>query len=379
MGHLVLEHIKKNYGSTKVVHDFNLDIQDKEFVVLVGPSGCGKSTVLRMIAGLEKITDGKLLKNDQVLNDVGPGDRGVAMVFQDYALYPHMNVYENMAFSLRLKKLSESQIDERIQDAAKMLDLVPFLKRKPAQLSGGQRQRVAMGRAVVKKSDVFLFDEPLSNLDAKLRNKMRAEIKKFHQINKTTTVYVTHDQLEAMTLADRLVVMKDGIVQQEGTPIEVFDFPKNRFVASFLGNPSMNFIECRLMVEGQSQFIFAKDDSFKFELPQSKQVDFGSKEIQEIQENKEMDVELGIRPSDVYFSNDGDSEELKKWRAEAEVDMIEFLGKNAFITCMVGKNSMISEVMGRSIPKEGERRMLTFNLHHIHLFHLSTGENLHQS
>lgn len=369
MGHLVLEHIKKSYGQTQVVHDFNLDIQDKEFIVLVGPSGCGKSTVLRMIAGLEDITDGKLLKNEQVLNEVNPGDRGVAMVFQDYALYPHMNVYENMAFSLKLKKLPESEIDQRIQAAAKMLDLSPYLKRKPAQLSGGQRQRVAMGRAVVKKSDVFLFDEPLSNLDAKLRNKMRAEIKKFHQINKTTTVYVTHDQLEAMTLADRLVVMKDGIVQQEGTPIEVFDFPKNRFVASFLGNPSMNFIQCVLKAQAGGQTLVAKDGSFEFALPESKFVQLDSGQ-------NELDVELGIRPSDVYFSCESDSEQLKAWRADSQVDMIEFLGKNAFITCLVGEHQVVSEVMGRSIPQEGERRMLTFNLHHIHLFHSSTGKNL---
>lgn len=369
MGHLVLEHIKKNYGKTQVVHDFNLDIKDKEFVVLVGPSGCGKSTVLRMIAGLEEISGGKLLKNNEVLNEVGPGDRGVAMVFQDYALYPHMTVYENMAFALRLKKLDDKEIDERIQEAARMLDLGAYLERKPAQLSGGQRQRVAMGRAVVKKSDVFLFDEPLSNLDAKLRNKMRSEIKRFHQLNKTTSVYVTHDQLEAMTLADRLVVMKDGIVQQEGTPLEVFDLPRNLFVASFLGNPSMNFIDCTLAVDGNIQVIEAKDKSFCFILPESKNV-------KEKADGK-YDVVLGIRPSDIYFSQETDSVELQSWCTEGNVDFIEFLGKNAFVTARIGENEVVFEVMGRDIPNVGERRMQTFNLHHIHLFNSTTGVNLY--
>lgn len=362
-----LKNIKKNYGETKVVHDFNLDINDKEFVVLVGPSGCGKSTVLRMIAGLEEITAGELIKNERVLNNVEPGDRGVSMVFQDYALYPHMTVYENMSFALKMKKVPKIEIDERIKYAANMLDLVPYLNRKPAALSGGQRQRVAMGRAVVKKSDVFLFDEPLSNLDAKLRNKMRVEIKKFHQINKTTTVYVTHDQLEAMTLADRLVVMKDGIVQQQGTPLEIFDNPKNKFVASFIGNPAMNFIDCKIQKEGSAQFLSAIDGAFQFELPISKHLS---------NLTDERTVSLGIRPSDVYFSSESDSDELKKWHAEGEVDLIELLGKNAFLTLKVGSNTVVSEVMGRDIPQEGQTRTLTFNLHHVHLFDPISGENI---
>ncbi|MGB0452072.1 MAG: ABC transporter ATP-binding protein [Bacteriovoracaceae bacterium] len=365
MCQLTLKNIQKSYGSTKVVHDFNLDIQDKEFVVLVGPSGCGKSTTLRMIAGLEDISAGELIKNETVINHLPPGDRGVAMVFQDYALYPHMTVFENMAFSLRLKKFKEEEIQSRVHQAAEMLDLTPYLQRKPAALSGGQRQRVAMGRAVVKRAEVFLFDEPLSNLDAKLRHKMRSEIKKFHQKSKTTTVYVTHDQLEAMTLADRLVVMKDGLVEQEGTPLEVFDFPKTKFVASFIGNPSMNFLNCSIEKEGEGYFIKDQANSFQLKLPEGK-----SKNLEDGQS-----VILGIRPSDVYLSHEDDHH--KEWRVEGKVDIIELLGKNAFLSVNIGDEECISEVMGRELPREGETLHFTFNLDHIHLFDPKTEKNLH--
>jgi len=242
MAAVVIRDVEKAFGSTKVIHGINIDITDGEFVVLVGPSGCGKSTLLRMVAGLEEISGGTISIGNRVVNHLPPKDRDVAMVFQNYALYPHMTVYDNMAFSMKLRKADEKLIDERVQKAAGILNLREYLKRFPRQLSGGQRQRVAMGRAIVRDPQVFLFDEPLSNLDAKLRVQMRTEIKALHQRLKTTTVYVTHDQVEAMTMADRIVVMHDGIVEQIGTPLELYDSPVNTFVAGFIGSPAMNFI-----------------------------------------------------------------------------------------------------------------------------------------
>ncbi len=243
MAELSLQGIAKRFGDVEVVTDFNLSVEAGEFIVLVGPSGCGKSTTLRMIAGLEEITRGELRMGERVVNNVPPKDRDVAMVFQSYALYPHMSVYENMAFGLRLRKLPQDEIDRRVQEAAEILGLVPYLERKPKALSGGQRQRVAMGRAIVRKPRYFLFDEPLSNLDAKLRGQMRTEIARLHRKLGATSIYVTHDQIEAMTLADRIVVMKDGVVQQIGGPIELYRRPANRFVAGFIGSPAMNFLE----------------------------------------------------------------------------------------------------------------------------------------
>ena len=242
MANMSLEHVYKKYGKTVAVTDFNLDIKDGEFIVFVGPSGCGKSTTLRMIAGLEEISDGLLKIDERIVNDVPPKDRDIAMVFQNYALYPHMNVYENMAFGLRLRKFPKDQIDKRVRDSAKILQIEHLLERKPKELSGGQRQRVALGRAIVREPKVFLMDEPLSNLDAKLRVEMRSQISKLHQRLKATTIYVTHDQIEAMTMGTRIVVMKDGFIQQVDTPLNLYDFPKNKFVAGFIGSPSMNFL-----------------------------------------------------------------------------------------------------------------------------------------
>ncbi|MCO4793292.1 MAG: sn-glycerol-3-phosphate ABC transporter ATP-binding protein UgpC [Bacteriovoracaceae bacterium] len=366
MAEIKLEKIEKSYGSTKVVHGIDLEINDKEFVVLVGPSGCGKSTTLRMVAGLEEISGGNLIIGDQTVNTVSPSDRGVAMVFQDYALYPHMTVYENMAFGLRLKKLSESEIDERVQEAARMLDLGPYLKRKPAALSGGQRQRVAMGRAVVKKAKVFLFDEPLSNLDAKLRAKMRAEIKRFHLNSKTTTVYVTHDQLEAMTLADTIVVMKDGVIEQSGTPLEVFDNPNSTFVATFIGSPSMNLSDIEWKREGERVVVKFKGVSTELPLPEDK-----AKLLPEGSGS----ATLGIRPSDIFISNK-ESCPSPDWIVEAEVLMVEALGKNAFVTFKIGENEFMGEVMGRDLPTEGGRVTVGLNLCHCHLFDQKSGRNL---
>ncbi len=242
MAEVVLQNVYKRYGKVTAVEDFNLHIQDKEFMVFVGPSGCGKSTTLRMIAGLEEISDGTLRIGDKVVNDMPPKDRDIAMVFQNYALYPHMNVYENMAFGLRLRKTPKADIDRRVRDAAKILQIEHLLSRKPKELSGGQRQRVALGRAIVREPKVFLMDEPLSNLDAKLRVEMRSQISQLHRRLSTTVIYVTHDQVEAMTMGSRIVVMRDGIIQQVDTPLNLYDYPKTKFVAGFIGSPSMNFL-----------------------------------------------------------------------------------------------------------------------------------------
>lgn len=246
MSTINIKQLKKSYQNTQVIHGIDIDIQDGEFIVLVGPSGCGKSTLLRMVAGLEEITDGEVKINETVVNDLEPKDRGIAMVFQNYALYPHMSVYDNMAYGLKLMKLPKDEIDKRVQDVAKLLQIEEYLTRRPSNLSGGQRQRVAMGRAIVRKPEVFLFDEPLSNLDAKLRVQMRMQIKTLQHKLGVTTIYVTHDQVEAMTMADRLVVLKDGIAAQIGTPMEIYEDPQNQFVAGFIGSPAMNFISCEV-------------------------------------------------------------------------------------------------------------------------------------
>ena len=279
------------------VQEFNLEIADKEFIVLVGPSGCGKSTTLRRIAGLEEITSGELWIGDKLMNDVEPKDRDIAMVFQNYALYPHMTVYDNMAFSLKLKKTPKDEIDRRVKEAAEILDITQYLDRKPKALSGGQRQRVAIGRAIVRDPSVFLMDEPLSNLDAKLRNQMRAEIIKLRQRIDTTFVYVTHDQTEAMTLGDRIVIMKDGFIQQIGTPQEVFDHPSNLFVAGFIGTPQMNFFDARLSKVNGKYAVSA--GGITVELSEDKQERLNAKNV------AEQDVTLGVRPDHIMLCADG--------------------------------------------------------------------------
>src|SRR5689334_2590348 len=265
MGQVVLKGINKFYDSVHAVKDVNLEIRDKEFVVLVGPSGCGKTTTLRMIAGLEAISSGDISIDGNVINELAPMDRDIAMVFQNYALYPHMSVYDNMAFGLKMRKFDRADIDRRVQEAADILGIQQLLQRKPRQLSGGQRQRVALGRAIVRHPQVFLFDEPLSNLDAKLRVQMRVELKKLHERLGTTAIYVTHDQVEAMTLGDRVVVMKDGLVQQVGDPMELYNEPANRFVAGFIGSPAMNFIGVRLA--GENGGLWAETQGMKIKVP----------------------------------------------------------------------------------------------------------------
>jgi len=290
MADLKLNHIYKIYDNkVTAVSDFNLHIQDKEFIVFVGPSGCGKSTTLRMIAGLEEISKGELYIDDKLVNDVPPKDRDIAMVFQNYALYPHMTVYDNMAFGLKLRKMPKDEIDKRVKDAANILGLEQYLDRKPKALSGGQRQRVALGRAIVRDAKVFLMDEPLSNLDAKLRVQMRAEIAKLHQRLNTTTIYVTHDQTEAMTMATRIVVMKDGVIQQVGSPKEVYDNPENVFVGGFIGSPAMNFFKAK--IEGEYVVL---DDKVRLKIPGGK--------LKLLKDNGYVGKEVifGIRPEDIH-------------------------------------------------------------------------------
>src|ERR1043166_8643174 len=265
MAQVAMRSLNKMYDEVHAVKDVNLDIRDKEFVVLVGPSGCGKTTTLRMVAGLESISSGRVLIDDKVVNDLAPMDRDIAMVFQNYALYPHMSVYDNMAFGLKMRKFDKSEIQQRVQEAAEILGIHEYLRRKPRQLSGGQRQRVALGRAIVRHPRVFLFDEPLSNLDAKLRVQMRVELKKLHERLGTTAIYVTHDQVEAMTLGDRVVVMRDGVVQQVGDPMELYNEPANRFVAGFIGSPAMNFAPVRVAAENGS--LWAEGEGIRLKVP----------------------------------------------------------------------------------------------------------------
>ncbi len=298
------------------VQKFSLDIGDKEFIVLVGPSGCGKSTTLRMVAGLEEISGGELYIDGKLMNDVAPKDRDIAMVFQSYALYPHMTVYENMAFPLKLRKVPKDEIDKRVREAAEILDITQYLDRKPKALSGGQRQRVAIGRAIVREPKVLLMDEPLSNLDAKLRNQMRAEIIKLRQKINTTFMYVTHDQTEAMTLGDRIVIMKDGFIQQIGTPQEVFDHPANLFVAGFIGTPQMNFFDAKLTKDGGKYAV--EVGGVKVELSETKQQALAAKNV------AAQDITLGVRPSHVVLSDGGNS-------IEATVDVSEMMGSEVHL------------------------------------------------
>ena len=296
------------------VQDFNLEIEDKEFIVLVGPSGCGKSTTLRMIAGLEDISGGELYIGDRLVNDIEPKDRDIAMVFQSYALYPHMTVYDNMAFSLKLKKASKEEIDRKVREAAEILDITQYLDRKPKALSGGQRQRVAIGRAIVRDPAVFLMDEPLSNLDAKLRNQMRAEIIKLRQRINTTFIYVTHDQTEAMTLGDRIVIMKDGVIQQIGTPQQVFDHPSNLFVAGFIGTPQMNLFDAHLSRNGGQYSVTVS--GFTAPLPEAKSKRLADKDV------KEQDVTLGVRPDHLVLTESG---------IEGSIDVAELMGSSTHL------------------------------------------------
>ncbi len=360
MSGVTLEKIVKRYGAVDVVHGIDLEVQEKEFVVLVGPSGCGKSTTLRMIAGLEEISDGDLTIDGRHVNRVAPKDRDVAMVFQNYALYPHLNVAENIAFGLRIRKEKKDKIAAAVDEVGRILGLTPYLERRPADLSGGQRQRVAMGRAIVRRPKVFLFDEPLSNLDAKLRTQMRAEIKRLHKRLGATSIYVTHDQVEAMTLADRIVVMNDGRIEQIGTPMDLFLNPANTFVAAFLGSPPMNMVKARIADGAQGPI-----------------AQFGTQTIQlarlpELANSKGRDVILGIRPEFVTVATADTVGQVK-----VEVDLIETLGSEALIHASLAGDPFVirTETVGQMAILDGISGF-TIEPHLIRVFDAQTGQAL---
>ncbi|SPF81584.1 ABC transporter ATP-binding protein [Pseudoprimorskyibacter insulae] len=359
MAQVHLRSVVKKYGGLQVVHAINLDIADGEFVVLVGPSGCGKSTTLRMIAGLEDISGGEVLIGDRVVNDLPPRERNLAMVFQNYALYPHMSVRENLGFSLKIAKRSQSEIDRAVDDAAEILSLTPLLDRKPGQLSGGQRQRVAMGRAIVRHPDVFLFDEPLSNLDAKLRTQMRVEIKKLHQRLKSTIVYVTHDQVEAMTLADRIVIMRDGHIEQIGTPLEVFERPNTTFVATFIGSPPMNMLPARV---GGGRVVLT--DGTAFDIPPGHKVEEGQ------------DVIFGARADNIMPV--GHSLPATEHVAEVKmsVQLTEPLGTETLLFAQLAGQEVQAKMLNPRPVASGEVLTFQINLDKCHLFDAETGASL---
>ena len=352
------------------VQQFNLEIQDKEFIVLVGPSGCGKSTTLRMVAGLEEITEGDLIIGDKRVNDVAPKDRDIAMVFQNYALYPHMTVYDNMAFSLKLKKVPKAEIDKKVREAAEILDITQYLNRKPKALSGGQRQRVAIGRAIVRDPAVFLMDEPLSNLDAKLRNQMRAEIIKLRQKIDTTFIYVTHDQTEAMTLGDRIVIMRDGFIQQIGTPQEVFNHPANLFVAGFIGSPQMNFFNAKLNKDGDVYSVECAGATVA--LPADKQAALKANGVEA------QDITIGIRPDHIVLADDGEAAAV-----EATVDVTELMGSTIHMHVNIeGKDAIVIlptidlTTEQKNSFKFGSKVKVAFGGNVVHLFNKETTMNL---
>ncbi len=390
MASLLLKNIYKVYPSgVTAVSDFNLDIQDKEFIVFVGPSGCGKSTTLRMIAGLEEISKGELYIDGRLVNDVVPKDRDIAMVFQNYALYPHMTVYDNMAFGLKLRKMPKAQIDARVKEAARILGIEMYLSRKPKALSGGQRQRVALGRAIVREPKVFLLDEPLSNLDAKLRAQMRTEITKLHNRLATTFIYVTHDQVEAMTMGTRIVVMKDGFMQQVDTPENLYDYPINQFVAGFLGTPQMNFFNAKLVtVDGEVAAAFGKD---KVILPK-----FITSKIKCIEDYLDTDREIvfGVRPEDIHDEAAFIAASPKSV-VKCRVDVLEKLGAETLLYCDLNYNpdevnegdsenlskikslteditNMIARVDSRTTTQRGQVIEVAFDVNHIHMFDKDT-------
>lgn len=364
MASVTLNGIYKVYqGGVTAVTDFNLEIQDKEFIILVGPSGCGKSTTLRMIAGLEEISKGELYIGDSLSNDIAPKDRDIAMVFQNYALYPHMTVFDNMAFGLKLRKTPKDEIKRRVEEAARILDISHLLDRKPKALSGGQRQRVALGRAIVRDPKVFLLDEPLSNLDAKLRAQMRTEIAKLHKKLGTTFIYVTHDQTEAMTMGDRIVVMKDGFIQQVDTPQNLYDYPCNEFVAGFMGSPQMNFIDA--MVDKAGDDYVLKFGNVSVEVPSDKAKN------STISEYVGKEVVFGIRPEDVHDEPDF-IEKFGKTHATADVEVTELMGAETYLYISCEGNAITARVEPTSTAKSGDKIEITFDINKMHLFDKET-------
>jgi len=357
MASVSFENVVKKFGDVTAVNNLNIQVADKEFLVLVGPSGCGKTTALRALAGLEDITSGEIKIADRVVNDVAPKDRDIAMVFQSYALYPHLSVYDNMAFGLKLRKLPKDEIKRRVNEAADILGIQDFLQRKPRQLSGGQRQRVAVGRAIVREPKVFLFDEPLSNLDAKLRVQMRAEISKLHQRLQTTFIYVTHDQTEAMTMATRIAVINKGVLQQLDTPQNLYDHPNNLFVAGFIGSPAMNFFQGKLRNENGKLLVVTGDFTVAIPASRSKPYEgFAGK-----------DVIFGIRPENIhdaeFVPTNIDSEKVN-----VKVDVTELMGNEIFLYLMSGKDTFVARVDPRSKLRVGQQASVAFDMDNIHIF-----------
>jgi len=361
MASVTYENVSKRFGDVIAVNDLDIHIPDKEFLVLVGPSGCGKSTALRLLAGLEDITEGKILIGDQVVNDVAPKDRDIAMVFQSYALYPHMSVYDNMAFGLKLRKTQKAEIDRRVKEAAEILGIGDLLNRKPRQLSGGQRQRVAVGRAIVREPKVFLFDEPLSNLDAKLRVETRANISKLHIQLQTTFIYVTHDQTEAMTMATRIAVINKGILQQIDTPQTLYDTPANLFVAGFIGSPAMNFFPAKLVKSDGK--LFVDGSTFQVQIPDERMAVY--------LDHEGKSVIFGIRPEDIHnpaYAPPG----IRAQPVNAKVDVTELMGNEIFVYLKTGNNNFVARVDPRSRYSIDDDVQVFFNMENIHIFDKDT-------
>jgi multiple sugar transport system ATP-binding protein len=361
MASVTFENVFKKFGDVTAVNDLDIHVEDKEFLVLVGPSGCGKSTALRLLAGLEEITSGQIKIGDRVVNDLPPKDRDIAMVFQSYALYPHMSVFDNMAFGLRLRKMDKAEIKRRVGDAAKILGIEPLLDRKPRQLSGGQRQRVAVGRAIVREPNVFLLDEPLSNLDAKLRVQTRAEISRLHQELATTFIYVTHDQVEAMTMATRIAVINFGELQQIDSPQQLYDFPANKFVAGFIGSPAMNFFDAKVVKEKSKLMVDA--GSFKVDVPKER--------VKAYSDYVGKDVTFGIRPEDIHDTK-FTPPNIKPSIVEAEVDVVELMGNEIVGYLKSGSQNFVARVDPRSEYKIGEKVKVAFDVENLHVFDKET-------
>lgn len=366
MANVILTDLVKRFGKSEIVHGINLNVVDKEFVVLVGPSGCGKSTVLRMVAGLEDITSGSVTIADRIVNDLAPKDRDAAMVFQNYALYPHMNVYKNMSFGLTLRKMPKSEIDQRVKEAAAILELNGLLFRKPHELSGGQRQRVAMGRAIVRRPAVYLFDEPLSNLDAKLRTQMRLEIKLLHSQVKNTIIYVTHDQVEAMTLADRIVVMRDGRIEQVGNPMDIFQHPANAFVAGFIGSPPMNLHPASIIKAGSEQRLKLTD---QLEIP------IPDKDTARLKEGQQ--VIMGLRTEDIRLVENIKIKHKYSYLVDGIVKIVEPLGHETNLHIDLQGAQLIARSEGRRLFTSGELVQMNLNLDHLHIFDAETEQSIY--
>ena len=365
MAQAVLKNVSKVFEKNIVaVNNVSFIINDKEFVVLVGPSGCGKSTILRMIAGLEEITSGEIFIGDRLVNDASPKDRDIAMVFQNYALYPHMSVFQNMAFGLKLRKYPKKEIEQRVSEAAEILGITNLLERKPKALSGGQRQRVAVGRAIVRKPKVFLFDEPLSNLDAKLRVQMRTEIAKLHKRIETTMVYVTHDQVEAMTMGDRIVVMKDGIVHQIDTPLQVYNYPKNKFVAGFIGSPAMNFIDGRII---RNNGLFFKANAVELKIP--------GRISAKLENYIDQAICFGIRPEDIDETGRSQNRQDIS-QVESLVEVVEPMGNETFVYLRNGTHSFVARIDARQQPVDGTTITLEYDMSKAHFFDVKTEQTI---